>query len=54
MYKLRGEQVPIVGAGGISSGEDALEKIAVGALTVQIYSAMAFEGPGVATMKTGR
>ena len=49
MYKLTGEQVPIVGAGGISLGKDALEKIAAGALAVQIYSAMAFEGPGVAT-----
>ena len=49
MYKLTGEQVPIVGAGGISSGEDALEKIAASSLAVQTYSAMAFEGAGVAT-----
>jgi len=49
MYELTGGQVPIVGAGGISSGEDALEKIFAGASMVQIYTAMAFEGPGVAT-----
>ncbi|VDO15377.1 unnamed protein product [Haemonchus placei] len=44
MYKLTGGRIPIVGCGGISSGEDAYEKIRAGATVVQLYSALAFHG----------
>jgi len=36
-----------VGVGGIASGADAYAKIRAGASAVQLYSAMAFEGPGL-------
>ncbi|GMR53988.1 hypothetical protein PMAYCL1PPCAC_24183 [Pristionchus mayeri] len=44
MYKLTGGRVPIIGVGGISSGEDAYEKIRAGASAVQVYSALVFHG----------
>lgn len=39
--------VPLVGVGGISSVEDAWQRIRAGASLVQIYSALVFEGPGL-------
>lgn len=44
MYSLTGGKVPIIGCGGISSGEDAYEKIRAGASLVQLYSALAYQG----------
>ena len=41
--RLQGE-VPIIGAGGISSGEDAAEKINAGAELVQMYSGLIYQG----------
>lgn len=38
----------LIGAGGISSGADAYRKIRAGANAVQLYSAMVYEGPGLA------
>lgn len=37
--------MPLVGVGGIASGEDALAKIRAGATLVELYSALVFEGP---------
>jgi dihydroorotate dehydrogenase len=39
----------LIGAGGIASGADAYAKIRAGAQAVQLYSALAFEGPGLVT-----
>jgi len=39
--------IPIIGAGGISSGRDAYEKIRKGASLVQLYTALGYEGPGI-------
>ncbi|AFU97442.1 quinone-dependent dihydroorotate dehydrogenase [Simiduia agarivorans] len=39
------QQIPIIGVGGICSGEDAAEKIAAGAALVQIYSGFIYRGP---------
>lgn len=39
--------VPLIGAGGVESGATALAKIKAGASAVQLYSAMALEGPGL-------
>jgi dihydroorotate dehydrogenase len=37
----------LIGVGGIASGADAYAKIRAGAAAVQIYSALAFQGPGL-------
>lgn len=42
--RLQGK-VPIIGVGGILSGEDAAEKIAAGASLVQLYSGLIYRGP---------
>jgi len=39
--------LPIIGAGGILNGADALEKIAAGASLVQIYSGLIYRGPAL-------
>lgn len=44
MYRLTAGKVPIVGCGGISSGEDAYSKIRAGASLIQLYSAIAYQG----------
>jgi len=46
--KATGGQVPLVGVGGIATAEDAWERIRAGASLVQLYSAMAYAGPGIA------
>jgi dihydroorotate dehydrogenase len=40
-------RLPIIGVGGIFTGEDALEKIRAGASLVQIYTGYVYGGPGV-------
>jgi dihydroorotate dehydrogenase len=41
-------KIPLIGVGGISTAEEAYAKIRNGASLVQIYSALVFEGPGLA------
>lgn len=48
MYRHTGGKVPIIGCGGVASGEDAYAKIRAGASLVQLYSALVFNGPGFA------
>lgn len=43
-----GGALPLIGVGGISSAEDAWQRIRAGANLVQLYSALVFEGPGLA------
>lgn len=43
-----GGQIPLIAAGGIENGHDAWERITAGASLVQLYSAMVYEGPGLA------
>jgi len=43
-----GGAIPLVAAGGIASADDAWARIRAGASLVQIYSAMVYEGPGLA------
>jgi dihydroorotate dehydrogenase len=38
---------PIIGVGGVLSGEDAMTKIQAGADLVQIYTGMIYKGPGL-------
>lgn len=40
-------RLPLIGVGGIASGEDAYARIRAGAAAVQIYSALVYEGPGL-------
>jgi dihydroorotate dehydrogenase len=42
-----GDGLDLIGAGGISSGADAHAKLQAGAQAVQLYSALAYEGPGL-------
>lgn len=44
---LVGPDWPIIGVGGISSADDAYEKILAGATLVQAYSGFVFEGPAL-------
>jgi dihydroorotate dehydrogenase len=44
--ELKGE-LDLIGVGGISNAADILAKLRAGAGAVQLYSAMAFEGPGL-------
>ena len=48
LYRLTGGAVPLIGAGGIASPEDALAKIRAGASAVQLYTAMIFAGVSLA------
>lgn len=43
-----GGALPLIAAGGIASGEDAYARIRAGASLVQLYSALVYEGPGLA------
>ena len=47
-YKLTKGKIPLVGVGGISSGQDAYDKIKAGASLIQLYTGLVFEGPTVA------
>lgn len=41
------DQIPIIGVGGISSAQDAQDKFDAGAVLVQVYSGLIYEGPGL-------
>ena len=45
----RRTKLPLIGVGGICSGADAYAKFRAGASLVQLYSALAFKGPGLVT-----
>lgn len=47
MYRRTEGKIPLIGVGGITSGQDAYRKIRAGASLVQFYSAMVFQGPAV-------
>ncbi|KAF4355592.1 hypothetical protein CsatB_026588 [Cannabis sativa] len=46
-YILTRGKIPLIGCGGISSGEDAYNKIRAGATLVQLYTAFAYGGPAL-------
>ena len=46
--KAGGGQIPLIGVGGIATADDAWERIRAGASLVQLYTAMVYEGPGIA------
>lgn len=47
LYRLTMRKIPIIGVGGISSGDDAYKKIKSGASLIQVYSALIYEGIGL-------
>ena len=47
MHQRVGERVPLIGTGGIFTVDDVLAKLAAGAVAVQVYSALIYEGPGL-------
>jgi dihydroorotate dehydrogenase len=46
--KATGGTIPLISAGGIDSAEAAYDRIRQGASLVQLYSALVYEGPGLA------
>jgi dihydroorotate dehydrogenase len=48
LFRLTEGRLPLIGAGGVASGVEAYAKIRAGASLVQLYSALVFEGPGLA------
>ncbi|XP_026176405.1 dihydroorotate dehydrogenase (quinone), mitochondrial isoform X1 [Mastacembelus armatus] len=49
MYSLTKGKVPIIGIGGVASGQDAMDKIRAGASLVQLYTALTYQGPPIVT-----
>jgi len=47
LYRRVGDQIPIIGVGGIASGADALARIRSGATLVQIYTGLTWAGPAL-------
>ncbi len=47
IYRLTEGKLPLIGVGGIDSGETALAKIAAGASLIQLYTGLLFEGLGL-------
>lgn len=45
---LAGGAIPLISAGGIDSADEARRRLDMGASLVQLYSALVFEGPGLA------
>jgi dihydroorotate dehydrogenase len=46
-FRRVGEKIPLIGVGGIDSGDAALAKIRAGARLLQLYTALVYEGPGL-------
>ncbi|MGK2922025.1 MAG: quinone-dependent dihydroorotate dehydrogenase [Methyloceanibacter sp.] len=47
VYQITEGKLPLIGVGGIDSGETALAKIEAGASLIQLYTGLVFEGPGL-------
>lgn len=47
VYRLTQGQIVLIGCGGISSGQDAYERMCAGADLLQLYSAFIYQGPHV-------
>lgn len=47
LYARLGDDIPIIGVGGIMSGADAAAKIAAGATAVQLYTGLIYRGPAL-------
>ncbi|GGI45391.1 dihydroorotate dehydrogenase (quinone) [Paenibacillus marchantiophytorum] len=47
VYQLTEGKLPIIGAGGIFTAQDAYDKIRAGASLVEVYTGLIYEGPGL-------
>ncbi len=47
VHELSGGKVPLIGIGGIDSGETALQKIEAGATLLQLYTGLIYNGAGI-------
>ena len=47
LYRQLKGRVPIIGVGGITTVDDAWEKVTAGATLLQIYSSLVYHGPGI-------
>ena len=48
IHKQSGGSIPIIAVGGIFTAEDAKEKLAAGAVLVQVYTGFIYKGPAIA------
>ncbi|WIG60914.1 MAG: Dihydroorotate dehydrogenase (quinone) [Ktedonobacterales bacterium] len=48
LHARAGDRLPIIGCGGIFTGEDARRMLDAGAVLVQLYTSFIYEGPGIA------
>ena len=47
-YKELNGKIPIIGVGGVNSGQSAYEKIVAGASLLQLYTSFVYRGPSTA------
>jgi len=47
IYELKEDKQIVIGCGGITNGQDAYDFIRAGASTLQLYTALVYEGPGI-------
>ena len=47
IYQITGGQIPIIASGGIFCGNDAKEKLAAGAVLVQVWTGFIYKGPEI-------
>ena len=45
MYRLTKGNIPIIGVGGVATGQDAYDKIKAGASLIQVYTSFTYHGP---------
>lgn len=47
VYRETGGRIPLIGAGGVDSGQTAFAKLEAGASLIQLYTGLVFEGAGL-------
>jgi len=47
LYRKTEGKLPIIGVGGVDSGDSAYDKIRAGASLIQLYTGLVYEGPGI-------
>ncbi len=49
VYQITGDTLPLIGVGGVDSGETALAKMQAGASLIELYTGLIYEGPSLIT-----